>query len=131
MSLNDVFQSAADTIFKIFDSLTKPGYYVVREGTGWGEEDEEPDPAHSMKVIVNGLTQEQVRNTKFFTQIQPLDTIIMVKGADIRTNDIVVKNSDVFKVVFGSDTKAFDIIDHETDPAEAVYLMLLRENHSV
>ena len=129
MSLNDVFQNAAATIFKIFDSLTKPGYYVVREGSGWGDDD--PNPEHSMKVIVNGLTQEQIRNTKFFTQIQPLDTIIMVKGVDIRTNNIVVKNSDGYKIVFGLITKAFDIIDHETDPAEALYLILLRENHSV
>lgn len=132
MSLYDVFHKAAGVAFNVFSSLMKDAEYISRlQGSGWG--DDAPNPRFPMKVIVNGLTQEQVRNTKFFAQMNPRDTIIMVKGVDIIGNNITVSTSDKFSVNLGTVEvpimREFYIIDHETDPASALFLILLRENY--
>ena len=126
MGLAEVFESAVDTAFTIFVDAVKVGRYVVSpDNSGWG--DTETIIKHQMEVIVNGLSQEDKRNTSFYTQIQPTDTIIMVRGIDIRDNSIRVSNSDLFEIDFASYTDLFTIEAHDTDPVEALFIILLRE----
>jgi len=130
MGLNTLFESAVDTAFQVFKDLAKPGKYLVRpEESGWG--DDEAPIEHSMEVIVNGLSQDDKKETSFYTEIQPSDTIVMVKGKDIAANSIRVRNSDKFQIQFKSYTSEFNIIASDTDPAEALYLILLRDVKNV
>lgn len=126
MSLKDVFISAVDTTFTVFADMVKTGRYITnQEGNGF--DDDLASDEYTMDVIVNGLSQSDLRNSKFFAQIQPEDTVIMVKGKDIASNAIRVRNSDSFEIDFPSYTGSFNIIGHDTDPAEALFLLLLRE----
>lgn len=128
MSLQDVFQNVAVIAFNVFSSLVRKGRYIVTPTeSGWGDAD--TPSTYEMDVIENGLSQDQKANTKFYSQIQPTDNIIMVKGVDIIGNGIEVKNADEFEIDSRFGTKKFVIIDHETDPAEALFTILLRENH--
>ena len=144
MALADVFISAVDTAFTVFSSVVKTGRYIInKEGSGWGESTEDiippegsgepiipavdPKKEYTMEVIVNGLSQDDLKNTRFFAQIEPEDTVVMLKGKDIVSNGIRVRNSDSFEIDFASYTGSFTIISHDTDPAEALFLLLLRE----
>jgi hypothetical protein len=137
MGLSDVFENAVNVAFQVFVDFVKPGTYIVRKSDdGWGPDpilDPPIDPPaespneFDMEVIVNGLSQKDLANSKFFAQMQPTDTVIMVKGYDIKSNSIRVRNTDKFQIEFSSYTGEFDIIDHETDPAEALFIILLRE----
>lgn len=130
MGLNLVFENAVQTAFTVFKDFVKPGKYIVSaKDSGWGEAVVPVE--YEMEVIVNGLTQEDLRKTSFFTQIQSSDTIAMVKGKDIASNSIRVRNVDKFEVQFKSYTTQFVIVEHETDPAEALFLLLLRETKDV
>jgi len=130
MSLTDVFDSVVEAAFTIFADFVKSGKYIVTPGSsGWGESTIIPD--HSMDVIINGLSQKNIRNSAFIAQIQPTDTIIMAKGVDIRNTVKRVKNGDEFSVKFIADDEdsweTFNIVTHDTDPAEALFLILLRK----
>lgn len=127
MELKTVFNNAVETAFTVFASLVKEGGYIVTpENLGW--DDTTPNLPIPMGVIVNGLTQKQLKNTRFYTQIEPTDTVIMVKGSDILNNGIRVRNSDRFTIKFSDTlTVSYEIQAHETDPADALYLILLRE----
>jgi len=126
MDLNTVFHNAVATAFKVFKGLIKSGEYIVAvESKGWSSSGT-PTTA-SLDVIVNGLTQDQLKNTKFYTQMEPTDTVIMVKGKDLAEKGIRVRNSDNFRIDFDTYSTYFEIQGHETDPAQALYLILLRE----
>ena len=126
MGLDTVFSSAVDTLFVVFkDFVCKGEYSIAPVDSGW---DDSPDPVtHEMDVIVNGLTQSELKNTSFYSQIAPTDTVIMIKGSDIEKNSIRIRNSDSFKITHKTYTQDYLIIDHDTDPAEALFLVLLRE----
>lgn len=125
MDLNNLFEEVTSTIFNVFSSLIKDGMYITMPvESGW----DDPTQLNESpcRVIVDGLSQEDKKNTSFFTQIQPTDTIVLIEGKDIRSNSIEVKNSDQFKILFGTTWKNFTVEAHETDPAEALYILLLR-----
>ena len=149
MDLTKVFQNAVTTAFNVFSGLVKQGKYVITPSeSGWGtevvipedppvdppEEPVDPPPVPitelEMGAIVNGLTQKDKANTSFFNLIEPSDTIVMVKGTDIKSLVPRVKVSDKFHLKLdGINWTEFNIIDHETDPAEALFLILLREGN--
>lgn len=128
MGFSDIFISAVDTAFTVFSDFVKSGKYIY-PNAGWGSENESDDIAAGIPidVIVNGMTQKDLRNSKFYSQITPTDTVVMIKGKDIDSNNIRVRNSDLFSITFKNYTQLFIIVDHETDAANALYLLLLRE----
>ena len=126
MGLSTVFDNAVVTAFDVFKEAIKQGRYVVNPvESGW--EEGETSVKHEMGVILNGLSQKDRENTSFSSQIQPNDSIIMVKGTDIRDNSIRVTNSDSFELDLAFGTDSFTIVAHDTDPYEALFLILLRE----
>lgn len=128
MGLADVFTAAVETAFTVFADFVKSGAYIVEpDESGWTTSDVAVEC--EMDVIVNGLTQKDAQNTKFYAQIRETDTIVMVKGTDISKNNIRVRNSDSFKVIHKTYTQLYEIVAHDTDPAEALYLILLREKN--
>jgi len=126
MGLDTLFEEAVETAFTIFADFIKSGKYIVTPlESGWGDSIVTPD--YPMDVIVNGLSQKNIKNSAFIAQIRPTDTIIMIKGIDIKNSVKKVKNGDKFSVYIGGEWEIFEIITHDTDPAEALFLVLLRK----
>lgn len=126
MNLNLVFENAVNTAFTVFKDLIKKGKYISEPSeSGWGDDD--PNVEIPMDVIVNGLSQEDKKNTSFAAQIMPSDTIIMVKGVDIKNTVKKVKSGDKFSLFLNDEWVELNIEAHDTDPAEALFLVLLRE----
>lgn len=128
MSLLNTFKNAAKTVFNVFVSLQKDGYYISNtHESGWDDSDEAT--SHHMKILPSNLTEKELRNIKFYSEIQPTDTLIMVLGEDIIANGIRVRKSDFFQINHSSYSQLYEIIGFDTDPAEALYIILLRERN--
>lgn len=124
MSLYDVFHSAANTVFTVFKSLIVSGEYVQNISTGW--EDVAPVPnTYPVDIILGAVSKEDMRQSRLYGLIQPTDVLALVKGSQI-----------VFEIKTGNDTvkithKSSQIVTYsvegfDTDPAGAVYTVLLR-----
>jgi hypothetical protein len=130
MGLDSVFINAVEIAFTVFTSLVKEGKYIVSsDEVGWGSTDLPNE--YPMESIVNGLSQEDKKNTSFANLILPTDTIVMVRGTNIKSNVGNVKNSDIFQLKLGGAWETFNIVSHDTDPAEALFLILLRKKGAV
>lgn len=128
MELSSTFHNAAKTAFVIFKSLQKDVSYIVKpEEDGWANS--ALPVSHPLKVIPNNLTQRDLQNTKFYSEIQPTDTVIMVLGAEIIKAGIRVRTSDEFSIAYTAYTQLYEVKGFDTDPAEALYLILLREKN--
>jgi hypothetical protein len=126
MELSTLFHQGAKTAFAVFKSLQKDGTYIVNPSeAGWSNS--AAPVQHSIKVIRASLTERELQNTRFYSQIKPTDVIVMVLGADIISKGIRVRSSDAFSIVYKTYTQSYEIVDYDTDPAEALYLILLRE----
>ena len=125
MSLNDVFQNAAAVAFRVFDSLAEDVTYI-RSGDdlGWG--DGASDAETVLRVIPISIQDDTVKKASFYNLIQPKDVVVMIKGAELREKSVVVRVSDTVRMVLDGMTRVFDIQASDTDPAKAVYLVLLR-----
>lgn len=127
MGLQDVFIAAVEIAFQTFVELVRPGIYKFKPtGSGWEDGDDTPTD-YPMEVIVNGLSQQDLKNTKFYAQILATDTVIMVRGTDIAKMSNRVRKSDEFEINHGKYVGKYSIEAHDTDPAEALFLLLLRE----
>jgi len=126
MSLKTIFLKAADTIFKVFDSLVHEATYVRLTGTEWA--DETPVPTtYPVDLILEGFSQKDVQTLPFSALIQPTDMKGLVRGVQLprplKTEDLVrVPADDQFPVA-----REFHVVAWDVDPADAVYTILLRE----
>lgn len=126
MGLNDVFISAVDTVFSVLSDFVVTAQYIVPpDSSGWS--DTEVLSTYELKTILNGMSQNDLRSTKFFAQIAPTDTVAMVKGSEIKSNGVRVRASDTMIVPVNSIDTTFEVIAYDTDPAFALYMILLRE----
>ena len=126
MELSTVFHQGAKTAFTVFKSLQKDGTYIVNPSeAGWEDSD---DPVeHDFKIIPVSLSEGSLRDTRFYTEIQPTDTVIMILGADVIAKSLRIRTSDSFSIVYKTYTQLYEIKNFDTDPAEAIYMLLLRE----
>lgn len=126
MELSQVFHNGVETAFKVFKSLQKDGQYIVTSAeSGW---DDSISPGiHDMKVIPSSFAQEDLKNLRFFSEIASDDVIIMIKGKDITNNNIRVRSSDKFNIAYTTYSQLYDIKAFDTDSAEALYILLLKE----
>lgn len=119
MSLQTTFIKAADTVFKVFDSLTHAASYVRVANDGWGTITE---TLYSIKVIMGSFTQEDVHTLSFSSLIQPTDIKGLVKGNTLPTP---LKTTDLVRITASG--RELHVVAWDTDPAGAVYIILLRE----
>ena len=126
MELSTVFHNGVETAFKVFASLQKDGIYIISPNeSGW---DDSSDPIEvPMKIIPASFSQKDLHNLKFYSEIKADDVLIMVKGVDIINNNVRVRTTDLFQIVHRSYTQLYDIKAFDTDPAEALYILLLKE----
>ena len=116
MTLRDTFHSAAETAFNVFSSLVKQGVYtyVVDDGFTSSSTD------YPINVIVGSFSQEDVQRASFSALIQPTDMQGLVKGSDL---SVPVTTEGVMSV----DGINYGIVAFDTDPAEALFILLLRK----
>ena len=122
MSLKNTFIKAAETVFKVFESLIVKVDYVVVTQDGFDVDTRDNYP---VEMIIDNFAERDVQFLSFSNLIQPTDVKGLVQGQKLRdqkvtslsTQDVVVrKDNDV----------EYSIIAYSTDPAEALYTLLLR-----
>lgn len=122
MALYDVFRDLPTKIFKIFESLQLPGVHIIVNDDGWGGAPTKVE--HPMDVIMSSMEKADVEHTAFYELIQPTDIIIMVKGVDVVDE---FDSSHKFQLTHkGGKVVTYSIVAFDTDPAKALYLVLLR-----
>ncbi len=122
MSLHTTFQNAAKTVFKVFKSLIFKVQYVVVLKDGF---DVDTRTEHPVDMIIDTFAERDVQFLSFSNLIQPTDVKGMVRGQNLRdvgvsvlsTNDVIVRDDNGVE---------YAIIAYNTDPAEALYILLLR-----
>ena len=120
MSLKDTFLDAAETIFSVFDSLTHASVYVHKTGAGW--EDEAPTEVnYPIDLILENFSQRDVQFLSFSELLQPTDLKGLVKGSQLPDE---LTTTDTVQIT--ATGKKYTVIAWNTDPAGAVFTLLLR-----
>jgi hypothetical protein len=117
MSLKNVFIRSARTVFKVFASLTHPAVYVSYTDTGF------EDPIireYPIDMIMDTFSERDVQFLSFSALIQPTDIKGLVRGEQLL--NVEVATTDKVRV----DTVDYHVIAYSTDPARAVFTLLLR-----
>lgn len=117
MALKQVFINAAETIFTVFSSLIHAAQYKVIIDNGFDTPTIELTP---VDIILDTFAERDVQFLSFSALIQPTDVKGLVRGEHLA--DIDVSTTD--EVII--DDVTYSIIAFNTDPAEAVYTLLLR-----
>lgn len=117
MGLRRVFRKAASTIFKVFYDLQISGTYTDVVDNGFDLVSTEIYP---IIVIKDKFTKEDLKNLSFSKYIQPTDVKGLVEGVSVS-----------FSLEIGNtitlDSQIYTIVALETDPAEALWILLLRK----
>ena len=123
MSLEDVFHDACETVFTVFESLIRDGEYIISKDSGWDDVQAEPTVI-PMDVIINAYKKKDVEQTSFYDLVQVTDTVVMIRGRQI-TTPLSTKNT--MKITHKDlGVKHYSIEAWDTDPASALYVVLLR-----
>jgi len=123
MSLKDTFLKAANVIFNVFESLTHAVNYVVVIKDGFDVDTREEYP---VDMIIDNFAERDVQFLSFSNLIQPTDVKGLIRGQQLRDLG-VLELSTQDKVVRIDTSREFAIIAYSTDPAEALYTLLLRD----
>ncbi len=122
MSLHTTFQKAAKTVFKVFKSLIVKVTYVVVVKDGFGTDTR---TEYSVDMIIDTFAERDVQFLSFSNLLQPTDVKGMIRGQNLR--DVGVLSLGTEDIVIRDDTGVeYSIIAYNTDPAEALYILLLR-----
>lgn len=126
MGLDQVFHKGVETAFKVFKSLQKDGQYIITPNeSGW--DDSPSSVSKEMKIIPSSFSQKDLKNLRFYSEIESDDVVIMIRGVDIIDNGIRVRKGDQFQIAYKTYSQLYDIKAFDTDPAEALYILLLKE----
>jgi hypothetical protein len=135
MSLKTTFHKAGKIIFKVFKSLLHKGHYIsVSRGFDGDETEATPAP---IDIIIDTFAERDTQFLSFYNQIQPTDVKGLVRGEQL--SGVELSTEDKVRVgttaedypVYDEETgkwsgKEYHVIAWNTDPAEAVYTLLLR-----
>ncbi len=117
MSLRDTFHTAAATAFTVFASLVKSGMYTHVVDDGFSRTETEVP----VNIIISSFDQTDIQKVSFAALIQPTDIQGLIKGSDL-----TLPLSSEGKMTV--DSIEYGVVAHQTDPAEALYIVLLRKN---
>lgn len=117
MSLAQTFHKAARTVFKVFKSLIHKVEFVRVTNDGF---DEETETKYPVDMIVSSFEAKDVELLSFNNLIQPTDVKGMFRGEQLK--DFTPATTDV--VVDGEVT--YSVVATQTDPAKALWILLLR-----
>ncbi len=118
MGLNTTFKKAAKVVFKVFKDLIEVADYVVVEEDGF---DISSETITLIDMIIDTFSERDVQFLSFSNLIQPTDVKGIVRGEQLAN----VAVSTQHRIDVGSDK--YSIIAFSTDPAKALYTMLLRK----
>jgi hypothetical protein len=119
MALNTAFNKVAKTIFKVFKSLAVSGSYVSVSRDFEGTEVE--NAVLPIDLIRDTFAERDTQFLSFYNQIQPTDLKGLVRGEQLTGVGLSTED----KVRAGTDE--YHVIAWDTDPATAVYTLLLRK----
>ncbi len=122
MSLKTTFNNAAETIFKVFKSLIVPVNYVTEVEDGFGTVKSTETP---VDMIIDNFAERDVQYLSFSRLIQPTDVKGLIRGKQLRSLGITELDT-TSKIVRIDNGVVFSIVAYDTDPAEALYTVLLR-----
>lgn len=117
MALYDIFHNAADTIFNVFKSLTHQAVYVSKFEDGF---DVVTTTELDIDIIIDTFSERDVQFLSFSQLIQPTDVKGLVRGKQLTS--IELSTNDLVRV----DGTEYTVVAYSTDPATAVYTLLLR-----
>ena len=118
MGLDTVFKNAATTIFDVFKDISYTANYVQKRDDGFGTVTE---TTHEVTAILDSFAERDVQFLSFSRLIQPTDTKGMIKGEQLQF-ELSTKDE-----LYIDDTdETYSIIAFSTDPAKAVWTLLLR-----
>jgi len=118
MGIKQAFINGINQLFSVLNEAVKSGNYTVIVDDGFNPKTETLYPA---RVILDNFTQEDVESLPFGKLIQPTHTKGMVPGEDLT---VPLNTSNYFSV----EGRKFAIVAFNTDPLEAMYTLLLRDN---
>ena len=122
MSLKTTFINAAKTIFTVFSSLIVKVNYVVVVQDGF---DVDTENEYAVDMIIDTFAERDVQFLSFSALVQPTDVKGLILGQDLRDKGVhKLSTSDL--IVRIDDGTEYSIIAYNTDPAEALYTLLLR-----
>lgn len=117
MGLSDTFTDGVNTVFSVLSEVVQEASYIITDDDGWGNV---TTTTHSVSVILDNFTQEDLKNSSFSDLIQHTDVKGMIKGEEI-TFDVSTKD------VLSVDGRVFHIEGYEKDPFGALYTFILRD----
>lgn len=120
MSLKDVFHQGASTVFTVFKSLLHSVSYVVVTDDGFNPIVRQH---HPMKAIVDSFTAKDVQTLAFAELIQPTDVKGLILGSSLKGISVSTKD---YLVDLDEGNKEYAVVALSTDPAKAVFTLLLR-----
>lgn len=120
MGIKATFAKGVERIFTAFGDVVKEGIYVLTDDDGWGNVT--TISSNPMRVITDKFEKEDLEKASFSELVQHTDTKGLVPAVDFTSQSLIPKTGKVFKV----DDVEFTIEAFDTDPAEAMYTLLLR-----
>ncbi len=121
MAIDAVIKKGVNTIFKVLKSLVHSATFTAVSDDGFGTITTVP---YSIDIIIDSFSERDVQFLSFSEYIQPQDVKGMIKGEQI---PIFPSSKDYIEVAgTGIFSGKFSVIACTTDPAAAVYTVLLR-----
>lgn len=116
MGLNTVIGNAVKTIFTVFTDLSYVAIYHSATDDGFSSV---VTTDYSVQAILDEWTTKDTRGS-LASFIQPTDTKCLLRGSDI---SFTIGPDDTITV----DGNVFSVITYATDPAKALYTLVLRK----
>ena len=121
MSIKTTIDKGVRTIFKVLKSLVHPAEYISVSSDGFSSNTE---TSVTVSVIIDSFSEKDVQFLSFSEFIQPQDMKGLMKGTDLQ---ISPSSKDYLNVTDSSIYAGkYRIVAWSTDPAVALYILLLR-----
>ena len=121
MSIKTVINKGVSTVFKVLKSIVYPAVYTTVQDDGFSTA---VTKDYTVDVIIDSFSERDVQFLSFSELIQPQDVKGLIRGSQLP----VYPSSKDFLVVTSTDASngKYSVIASSTDPAFALYTVLLR-----
>ncbi len=120
MSINTTIHKGVSTIFKVLKSLLYSAEYVDVVDDGF----DRTEVIYTVDVIIDSFSERDVQFLSFSELIQPQDVKGLIRGSQLpvfpSSADVLIVGGD------GPRSGKFSVIAFSTDPAGALFTVLLR-----
>lgn len=129
MSILQEFRDIPEVVFDVFEELIIPSNHIIpAKKTGWSDDVTE-SVVTELDIIPASFKKEEIDDLSFRNEVQPTDVIVMIKGNEVASKGVIFRSSHSFELFENgrdNEPETFSVIASDTDPAKALYLVLLR-----